>query len=248
MKIIRSECKLSLTWYSKPTGTGLTMNYHALTPIRYKRTVVSNLVHRIFNACSSWTNIHKSLAKAKKILERNQYPAKFYDAIIKDTITKIFEKEKGTQSGEEKKNEEGVKPTLFFVQYRGNVTDKFDKSLKKINAPCKLVKKLKKTKHVLPSLKAKVEKELKSMVVYQIQCPRCESSYVGQTARHLITRIKEHRNVNTPVGSHFQNCDCEILMENVTIIDRTIKSEQCLMSLEALWINKLKPNNTKQYL
>ena len=120
------------------------MNYHALAPIRYKRTVVSNLVHRIFNACSSWTNIHKSLAKAKKILERNQYPAKFYDAIIKDTITKILEKEKGTQSGEEEKNEEGVKPTLFFVQYRGNVTDKFDKSLKKINAPCKLVKKTEK--------------------------------------------------------------------------------------------------------
>ncbi len=223
------------------------MNYHALAPIRYKRTVVSNLVHRIFNACSSWTNIHKSLAKAKKILERNQYPAKFYDAIIKDTITKILEKEKGTKSEEEEKDEEGVKPTLFFVQYRGNVTDKFDKSLKKINAPCKIVKTLKKTKHVLPSLKAKVEKELKSMVVYQIQCSRCESSYVGQTARHLITRIKEHRNVNTPVGSHFQNCNCEILMdENVMIIDRTIKSEQCLMSLEALWINKLKPKlNTK---
>uniref|UniRef100_A0A7M5X293 GIY-YIG domain-containing protein n=1 Tax=Clytia hemisphaerica TaxID=252671 RepID=A0A7M5X293_9CNID len=106
--------------------------------------------------------------------------------------------------------------------------------------------KLKMTKHVLPSLKAKVETELKSMVVYQIKCSRCESSYVGQTARYLITRIKEHRNVNTPVGSHFQNCNCEILMENVMILDRTIKSEQCLMSLEALWINKVKPKlNTK---
>ena len=45
MKIIRSECKSSSTWYSKPTDTGLTMNYHALAPIRYKRAVVSNLVH-----------------------------------------------------------------------------------------------------------------------------------------------------------------------------------------------------------
>ena len=35
-------------------------------------------------------------------------------------------------------------------------------------------------------------------------------------------------------------------MNDVMIIDRTIKSEQCLMSLEALWINKLKPKlNTK---
>ena len=171
MKIIRSQCKLSSTWYSKPTDTGLTMNYHALAPIRCKKNVVSNLVHRIFNACSSWENIHKSLTKAKSILQRNQYPAVFYDEIIKNTISKILE----TKS-EEKTEEEGIKPTLFFVQYRGNATDKFEKSLRNMNAPCKLVKKLKKTKHVLPSVKQHVEKELKSMVVYKVECPRCQSS------------------------------------------------------------------------
>lgn len=48
------------------------------------------------------------------------------------------------------------------------------------------------------------------------------------------------------MGSHFQSCNSELSMDNVSIIDRTIKSEQCLMSLEALWIDKLKPRlNTK---
>ena len=95
-------------------------------------------------------------------------------------------------------------------------------------------------------MKQHVEKELKSMVVYKVECPRCQSSYVGQTARHLITRIKEHRNEKTPVGSHFQNCNSELSMDNVSINDRTIKSKQCLMSLEALWIDKSKPQlNTK---
>ena len=64
---------LSSTWYTKPTDTGLVMNFHALAPKRYKRAVVSGFVHRIYRACSSWDSFHVSLKKAIKILEQNQY-------------------------------------------------------------------------------------------------------------------------------------------------------------------------------
>lgn len=42
-----------------PTDTGLTMNYNAmnynvLAPTKYKKSVVSGLVHRLHQACSSW--------------------------------------------------------------------------------------------------------------------------------------------------------------------------------------------------
>ena len=61
---------LSSTWYSKPTDTGLIMNYHSLAPKRYKRSVVSGFVHRLYQCCSSWHNFHDSLTKAKRILEK----------------------------------------------------------------------------------------------------------------------------------------------------------------------------------
>ena len=50
MKIIHDykTGQLSSTWYNKPTDTGLIMNYHALAPKRYKRSVVSRFVHRIY--------------------------------------------------------------------------------------------------------------------------------------------------------------------------------------------------------
>ena len=54
MKISRMEEKLSSTWYTKSTDTGLTMNFHALAPIKNKRSVVAGLVHRIHRACSWW--------------------------------------------------------------------------------------------------------------------------------------------------------------------------------------------------
>ena len=90
MLIIRNGLSLSSTWYSKPTDTGLLMNYHALAPRRYKRSVVAGFVYRIHRACSSWKNFSDSLEKAKCILEKNQYPPDFYEPIIEQALKEIF--------------------------------------------------------------------------------------------------------------------------------------------------------------
>ena len=47
IEIKREDRILSSTWYVKPTDTGLIMNFHALAPKRYKRSVVQSFVHRI---------------------------------------------------------------------------------------------------------------------------------------------------------------------------------------------------------
>ena len=74
--------ELSSTWYYKPTDTGLIMTYHALAPKWYKHSVVSGFAYQIYCACSSRQNFHDSLKKAKRILEKNQYPPSLYDPSI----------------------------------------------------------------------------------------------------------------------------------------------------------------------
>ena len=64
-------------------------------------------------------------------------------------------------------------------------TEKNDSSV------CKIIFTTKKLKMDLPSLKPPVEKCFKSRAVYKICCSRCQSCYVGQTIRHLITRLKD---------------------------------------------------------
>ena len=81
----------------------------------------------------------------------------------------------------------------FFVQYRGKSTDQFAKALHDCQAPCVGVMTLRKLRTVMPSLKPPVEGVMRSGVIYQIKCPRCQACYVGCTDRHLITRFKEHR-------------------------------------------------------
>ena len=133
MKIIHLKRDLSSTWYNKPTDTGLIMNYHALAPKRYKHSVVSGFVHRIYRPCSSWQLFHESLKKAKCNLERNQYPPTFYEPIIKQTLDSLVattEVESATspeQTNTEKKQ--------IFVQYRGKVSKDYVRSLHRIKAP-----------------------------------------------------------------------------------------------------------------
>ena len=66
MKISNVQGVLSSTWYNKPTDTGLIMNFHALAPKRYKRSVVSGFVHRIHRSCSNWPNFYTSLEKPSR--------------------------------------------------------------------------------------------------------------------------------------------------------------------------------------
>ena len=245
MKIVNSNGKLSSTWYHKPTDTGLIMNFHSLAPKRYKRSVVSGFVHRIYRACSSWQNIHESIEKAKRVLEQNQYPPEFYGPIINQTLTNIFEDRK-LNKGPTKKESDTKDTFMLFLQYRGKCSEAYARALHRINAPCRIVFTLRKLKTIMPSLKPPVEKMLKSGVVYQLECPRCNSCYVGQTSRHLQSRFREHINNSGPVKHHLTKCDAKLSEENVSILGSTNKGEMHLLTLEALWIRELQPTiNTK---
>ena len=238
---------LASTWYCKPTDTGLIINFHALAPIRYKRSVVEGFIHRIYKSCSSLALFNESVITGKEILKQNQYPPEFYDGIIKSTIDKIILKEKeGDTARNPKSNENQLPKSTFAIQYRTN----FIKQLKKLGAPIQPILILRKLKMALPSLKPPLKKELRRGVIYKITCPRCNSCYVGQTRRHLITRFNEHKNKKDgAVKSHFWNCVKEkASFEHIEVIDTTTKSLDHPLTLEALYIRDLpclKPASTQ---
>ena len=247
MRIMRNDQgRLTSTWYSKPTDTGLIMNFHALAPKKYKRSVVSGFVYRIYRACSSWKLIHETLEKAKKVLERNQYPPEFYGPIIRDTLTRILKPPTETTDAKPPAVENKVQKRLVFVQYRGKCTEVFAKDLHGVGAPCSVVMTLRKLRTVLPSLKPQVELSLRSGVVYKISCSGCQASYVGQTGRHLLQRFKEHT-YSGPVKMHFQQCNIKPAFEkHVTVLGATSRGTQHLLTLEALWIREEAPTlNTR---
>ncbi|KYQ50018.1 hypothetical protein ALC60_10894, partial [Trachymyrmex zeteki] len=99
--------------------------------------------------------------------------------------------------------------------------------------------------------KDKIKKEEKSNVVYKINCSNCKASYVGQTKRKLITRLKEHKaNIKKPcteltvVSQHqlkhnhkFDWDDTIILNSEVSYYKRTV-SEMIHIKKQDLGLNK----------
>ena len=245
MLIVHEGSDISSTWYNKRTDTGIILNLHSLAPKRYKRSVVSGFVYRIFNACSSWKNVDVSLKRAKRILEGNQYPPEFYEPIIRETIAKLIQ----DTSKKKKSNDEAVKKPrkLIIIQYRGKCTEDYARALHKISAPCTIVMTLRKLRTVLPSLKPPIEKILLSGCVYQIVCPGCNACYVGQTSRHLTTRFQEHLKPSAPVHKHvIKKCNKVIAIEDVEILKMSSRGEIYLETLEALFMEEIKPTiNTK---
>ena len=133
------------------------------------------------------------------------------------------------------------------MQYRGKATEKLAMSFRRMNAPCKIVMTTRKLKTVMPSLKPVVPRMLSSGVVYKIQCPGCPSSYIGQTVRHLQTRFREHLGCNGTMRKHIETCDPSAIFsdDSISILTKANRYSK-LLTLEALFINELKPDlNTK---
>ena len=60
----------------------------------------------------------------------------------------------------------------LFINYRGKLNEKLALSLRKLNAPCKIIMIMIKAKDTLHSLKPVVPKMLQNNVVYEINCCR----------------------------------------------------------------------------
>ena len=99
------------------------------------------------------------------------------------------------------------------------------------------------------SFKDKIPDDLKSLVVYKFNCAGCNSCYIGETTRHLATRIKEHTTTdkNSHIYKHLQNPNCKSKYTRscFTIID-TANTPFSLKLKEALHIRKHKPDLNKQ--
>ena len=131
------------------------------------------------------------------IWTENQNPTEWSSSIVNETLDKIVTKEKVTTKPPQNEhylkkvkslNNREPKPR-FFVQYGGNITQDFASRLKKLCA-IQIIFTKRKLRTCLPTLQSPFDKNLKSHVVYKVTCNGCSSIYVGQTSRHVTTKIQ----------------------------------------------------------
>ena len=80
----------------------------------------------------------------------------------------------------------------------------------------------------------------------EITCPACSGVNIGQTTRHLATRLKEHGTKSAPVFEHFQACKEELTPDHARILD-TVSESKPLLALAAVYNKGQNPSlNTKE--
>ena len=94
---------------------------------------------------------------------------------------------------------------------------------------------------------------LQSLIVYNFSCSSCNAQYVGKTARHLATRIAEHKGVSprtnveltapsfSAIRQH-AHCTGHTFADQDFRISAKAKSKYDLSIMEALEIQRTMPS------
>ena len=176
----------------------------------YKINLVRCLIYRTFKIISSYIIFHNDLEKVKILLQKNMYPKSDIDNQIKTILDKKFTVDSGTTS-------EKQKPLHYSLPYIGHFSHVTKKKLRHIcERFCKDINISTAFSQLKPisffSCKDTLPKSLQSYVVYQFTCAGCEACYIGDTKRHLNTRIEDHlgKDKRSHIYSHLQeNPQCQ---------------------------------------
>ena len=98
--------------------------------------------------------------------------------------------------------------------------------------------------------------KLRSCIVYEFQCQRCDVLYLGETCRQLHVRISDHMGISAYTGNkisqtslfsvlmHSKNTGHPILYDDFSILASGTSQFRVLIR-ESLVISKLKPSLNK---
>ena len=129
---------------------------------------------------------------------------------------------KQQQKKQDDKQTQKTKLRQVDIPYIRGLSEKLQATFKKYNIGV-IHKPFNTIRSSLVKPKDKTDKLNMCGAIYEIKCPTCNECYVGETARNIKTRFKEHVRLIGPltaVGEHCQNTGHKITEENIKVIGR----------------------------
>lgn len=203
--LIRENQNIITNWYRKPTWSGRYLNYFSNHPIQQKIGIINMLIDRAINLSHKkfWND---NIELIKNTLFMNFYPESLISRTINKRLFKLLNPNH-INTQKEPFDTRSIMNFPYFTQIHYPTL----RMLKNYN-----INLVTNNKHNISKItgntKDKIETLEKTNVVYEIPCKDCESRYIGQTKRHLKTRIQEHKrsinhldNDHTALARHVKN-------------------------------------------
>ena len=247
VKVVRSSGTFATSTYTKPTNTGLLTNFTSFVPFQYKIGLIQTLFDRAVKICSSSSLADIDITNIISILQKNCFPRRL--------ILKHLERVKQNRARVDGNVVAESKPAYFKLPFLGHTSKIMSSKIKGlIDKFCKDVdvRIIFETFKInsLFSTKDKTPENLRSHVVYKFSCAGCNATYIGETHRHLLTRVNEHlfTDENSSVFKHLnKNPACKQICDTscFSLLDKARTKFQ-LGIKESIYVNRLNPTLNKQ--
>jgi len=237
--------------YRKQTFTGMGISFFSFCTFRFKLNSITTLVHRAYNICTNFKDLHVEFDYLKQFFSQNGFPTRLVETQIRRFLSRLYNPPAVQYSPHKE-------PFYFSLPYFGHQSEKLKielfSLLSEFYPQCSFNIILTNTFKIGSFFiyKDRLPPRARHSVVYKYCCARCASMYVGSTSRTFSTRMAEHagRSFRTGVPlshpphssirSHAESCDSPVLDDSFSIL-ATSSNRTDLLILESLFIHSLKP-------
>ena len=252
--IQKTSTKFQTSTFKKVTDTGLYTTPMSFCDPKYKRNLLHNLINRTWRIASSFHSAIKDINNLRGTLLKNGYSDNVIFQTIKKSISNFYDK-KPNANIDNQVDKEFVY-TLIVPYSEGAKSFKKDiLNLLPANTKTRIVFQTSKILDFF-SNKSPTPIDIQSNLVYKFTCHRCNASYIGETSRHLRTRVHDHsQGIGTrSIKDHEISCtersykihknEFKIICKNFNTYRQRIISEGLLIALHNPNLNVQYNSNT----
>ena len=167
-------------------------NYFSFIPYPYKLVLIRTLVDRAYTINNAWLGFLENIKKLTEILKKNLFPAHLVERVVNRYLTLTRDECDPPVSVSDTTTNFYFK--LPYICSFSFVTQKRVRQFAKCycnNIDVKLAFSSFKIGDMF-GVKDPIPRGLRTCVVYKFLCASCNACYVGETPRHLSTRVREH--------------------------------------------------------
>ena len=230
--VLKDDGSLKVKVYRKPTHTDQYLNWGSNHHLDHKRSVVRTLLRRAEVLVTDPEDQETEKQHVKKVLQANGYKPWVFKTVKTN-------RPKPTDSNNTQETNRKIPVCLPYVP---GTSEKLHRLFKAHGVPA-YHKPFNTIRSLLVNPKDKPQKEKQCGVVYSMKCVQCGKLYIGETARSLGARFKEHTDGKHPssaVTEHMSATGHWFTMDSTKVVS---KEEQTFKRKikEAMTIHQQKP-------